>query len=112
MGRSRYGAHVMQVWLAVTCPTILIVTLGDVLESGNAKNRVNLARFLCARCGVLYILRVVYIYAHTVRCAGVHAQKCESKHLKIHVTWSFGFPLSPMMQKTMCEYPFLIKVGH
>ena len=44
-------------------PKTLIVTLGDVLESGNAKNRVNLARFFCARCGVLYILRVMYTYA-------------------------------------------------
>ena len=33
----------MHVWLATTCPQTLIVTLGDVLESGNAKTRVNLA---------------------------------------------------------------------
>ena len=62
----------MHVWLAAACPKTLIVTLEDVLESSNAKNRVNLARFLCARCGILYILRVVYTYAYRVRCAGVH----------------------------------------
>ena len=28
---------VMQIWFTVTCPKTLIVTLGDVLESGNAK---------------------------------------------------------------------------
>ena len=79
-GHSQYGTCVMQVWLAATCPKTLIVTLRDELESGNAKNRVNLARFLCDRCGVLYILRVVYTYAYAVRCAGGHALKCESNH--------------------------------
>ena len=29
-------------WLTTTCPKILIVTLGDVLESGHAKNCINL----------------------------------------------------------------------
>ena len=48
-GHSQYGVRVMQVWLAAACPKTLIATLGDVLESGNAKNRVNLARFLDAR---------------------------------------------------------------
>ena len=52
------------------------------MESGNAtKKCVNLARFVCGRCGVLYILRVVYTYANTVRYAAVHVQKCESEHL-------------------------------
>ena len=52
--RSQYGARVMQVWLAAARPKTMIVTLAGVLESGNAKkNRVNLARFLCARRGVL-----------------------------------------------------------
>ena len=36
-GRSQYGARVMQVWLALACPKTLIVTLADVLESGNAE---------------------------------------------------------------------------
>ena len=40
----------MPIWLTTTCPKTLIVTLGDVLESGNAKNRVNLTRSVCARC--------------------------------------------------------------
>ena len=42
-GRGQYGACVMEVQLTATCPKTLIVTLGDVLESANAKNRVNLA---------------------------------------------------------------------
>ena len=42
----------MPIWLTTTRPKTLIVTLGDVLESGNAKkNRVNLTRSVCARCG-------------------------------------------------------------
>ena len=32
-------------------PKTLIATLGDVLESGNAKNRINLTFSVCARCG-------------------------------------------------------------
>ena len=32
-------------------PKTLTVTLGEVLESGNAKNRVNLTCSVCARCG-------------------------------------------------------------
>ena len=36
-GRGQYGARVMEVQLTVICPKTLIVTLGDVLESGNAK---------------------------------------------------------------------------
>ena len=41
----------MPIWLTTTCPKTLIVTLEDVLESGNAKNRVNLTRSVCARYG-------------------------------------------------------------
>ena len=32
-----YGTCTMHAWLATTCPQTLIVTLGDVLESDNAK---------------------------------------------------------------------------
>ena len=32
-----YGTCTMPIWLTTTCPKTLIVTLGDVLESGNAK---------------------------------------------------------------------------
>ena len=46
-----YGTCTMPIWLSTTCPQTLIVTLGDVLESGNAKNRVNLACSVCAKCG-------------------------------------------------------------
>ena len=46
-----YGTCTTPIWLTTTCPKTLIVTLGDVLESGNAKNRVNLTRSVCARCG-------------------------------------------------------------
>ena len=46
-----YGTCTMPIWLTTTCPKTLIVTLGDVLESGNAKNHVNLTRSVCARCG-------------------------------------------------------------
>ena len=46
-----YGTCTMPIWLTTTCPKTLIVTLWDVLESGNAKNRVNLTRSVCARCG-------------------------------------------------------------
>ena len=42
----------------------LIVTLGDISESGNAKNRVNLAPSICARCGVLHIARVLCMHAY------------------------------------------------
>ena len=41
----------MPIWLTTTCPKTLIVTRRDVLESGNAKNRVNLTCSVCARCG-------------------------------------------------------------
>ena len=41
----------MPIWLTTTCPKTLILTLRDVLESGNAKNRVNLTCSVCARCG-------------------------------------------------------------
>ena len=37
-----YGTCTMPIWLTTTCPETLIVTLWDVLESGNAKNRVDL----------------------------------------------------------------------
>ena len=46
-----YGTCTMPIWLTTTCPKTLIVTLRDVLESGNAKNRVNLTCSVCARCG-------------------------------------------------------------
>merc|ERR1712185_696622 len=46
-----YGTCTMSIWLTTTCPKTLIVTLGDVLESGNAKSRINLTRSICARCG-------------------------------------------------------------
>ena len=46
-----YGTCTMPIWLTTTCPETLIVTLWDVLESGNAKNRVNLTCSVCARCG-------------------------------------------------------------
>ena len=46
-----YGTCTTPIWLTATCPKTLIVTLGDVLESGNAKNRVNLTCSVCARCG-------------------------------------------------------------
>ena len=32
-----YGTCTMPIWITTTCPNTLIVTLGDVLESGNAK---------------------------------------------------------------------------
>ena len=89
---------------AVTCPKTLIVALGDVSGSGNAKKSVN--PILCSRCGVLFILRVANTYAYTVRCAGVHAQKCKSKALKFIVRW---ICLSPTMQNPTRKYHFLIK---
>ena len=46
-----YGTCTMPIWLTTTCPKTLIVTLGDELESANAKNHVNLTRSVCARCG-------------------------------------------------------------
>ena len=46
-----YGTCTMPIWLTTTCPKTLILTLRDVLESGNAKNRVNLTCSVCARCG-------------------------------------------------------------
>ena len=36
---AAYGTCTMHVWLAAACPKTLIVTLGDVLESGNARNQ-------------------------------------------------------------------------
>ena len=50
-GHSAYGTCTMPIWLTTTCPETPIVTLWDVLESGNAKNRVNLTCSVCARCG-------------------------------------------------------------
>ena len=46
-----YGTCIMPIWLTTTCLKTLVVTLRDVLESGNAKNRVNLTCSVCARCG-------------------------------------------------------------
>ena len=79
MGRSQYGAWGMQIWLTAACPKTLIVTLGDMLESGNAKNRVNLARFVRARCGVSYILRVVYVCAYVSEVC-----RCACPEVRIH----------------------------
>ena len=42
-----YGTCTMPIWLTTTCPQTLIVTLGGVLESDNAKNRIDLT----CRCG-------------------------------------------------------------
>ena len=46
-----YGTCTMPIWLTTTCPKTLIVTLGELLESSNAKNRINLTCSVCARCG-------------------------------------------------------------
>ena len=46
-----YGTCAMPIWITITCPKTLIVTLGDVLESSNVKNRVNLTCSVYARCG-------------------------------------------------------------
>ena len=46
-----YGTCTMPIWLTTTCPKTLIVTLGEVLESGNAKDRINLTCSVCARRG-------------------------------------------------------------
>ena len=46
-----YGTCTMTICLTTTCLKTLIGTLGDVSESDNAKNRVNLTRSVCARCG-------------------------------------------------------------
>ena len=99
-------------WLAATCPQTLIMTLGDVLESGDASSRVNPA-FLCATCGVLYILRGEYTHAYTVRCAGVHAQKCESKDFKFMAHGPLGSLYALQCTNPAGEYPFLflIKLG-
>ena len=32
-----YGTYTVPIWLTTTCPKTLIVTLGDVLKSDNAK---------------------------------------------------------------------------
>ena len=44
-----YGTCTVPIWLTTTCLKTLIVTLWDVLESGNAKTRVNLTCSVCAR---------------------------------------------------------------
>ena len=46
-----YGTCTIPIWLTTTRPKTLVLTLRDVLESGNAKNRINLTRSVCARCG-------------------------------------------------------------
>ena len=80
-GRSQYGAWYHAGLALSRMPQNTDGTLGGALESGNAKNRVNLARFLCARCGALYIKSELRTHMHiSVRCAGLHAQKCESMH--------------------------------
>ena len=82
-----YDTCSIQVWFRTTCPETLIVTLGDVLESANAKNGVNLACFNCTRCGVLHIVKVHgpaghghFFFSYTYSKQGVHAQKCEYVH--------------------------------
>ena len=37
-----YGTCTMPIWLTTPCPKILIVTLWDVLESGNAKKNASI----------------------------------------------------------------------
>ena len=46
-----YGTCTRPIWLTTTCLETLTVTLWDVLECGNAQNRVNLTFSVCARCG-------------------------------------------------------------
>ena len=71
----------MHVWLATTCPLTLIVTLGGVLESGNAKKTASIQLDSFALDMESYILpELCTCMCVSVRYAGVHAQKCDSMH--------------------------------
>ena len=68
-----YGTCTMPIWLTAMCPKTLIVTLGDVLESGNAKNRINLTCSVCARCGDEVLCRAENA---VFECAPMSACEC------------------------------------
>ena len=75
----------------------LVCTVSFVIQTASlSRDSFALDAESCIYSGVAY----TYAYADTVR--GVHAQKCESKALKIHVTWSFGIALWALQRRKPC----------
>ena len=101
----------MTIWLTTTCPKTLFVTLGDVLESGNAKNRVNLTCSVCARCGDEVLRGAEMPFLHMCKWVRVNERKTAKSCTQIQGKWSSRSTLSATMHKTRCGYLFLIELG-
>ena len=106
-----YGTCTMPIWLTTTCPKTLIVTLRDVLESGNAKNRVNLTCSVCARCGDEVLCGAEMPFLDVCKWVRVNERKTAKSCTQTQKEWSSRSTLSPTMQKTRCGYLFLIELG-
>ena len=101
----------MPIWLTTTCPETLIVTLWDVLESGNAKNRVNLTCSVCAGCGDEVLCGAEMPFLDVCKWVCVNERKTAKSCTQIHGKWSSRSTLSATMQKTRCGYLFMIELG-
>ena len=78
MGHSEYGACVMQVWLTATCPKTRLRPSGMCWS-------LTMPKAACMWLDSFELGAEPYIQSESctcmhipVRCAGVHAQKCES----------------------------------
>ena len=107
----KYGTCTMPIWLTTTCPKTLIATLGDVLESGNAKNRINLTCSVCARCGDEVLCGAEIPFSNVRKWARVNVRKTAKSCTQIQGKWSSRSTFSPTMQKTRCGYLFSDRVG-
>ena len=96
---AAYGTCTM-LWLTTTCPETLIVTLGDVLESGNAKNRVNLTCSVCAGCGDEVLCGAEMPFLDVCKWVRVNERKTAKSCTQIQGKWSSRSTFSPTMQKT------------
>ena len=98
----KYGTCTMPIWLTAMCPKTLIVTPGDVLESGNAKNRVNLTCSVCARCGDEVLCGAQMPFLDVCKWVRVNERKIAKSCTQIQEKWSSRSTFSPTMQKTRC----------
>jgi hypothetical protein len=106
-----YDTCTMPIWLTTTCPETLIVTLGEVLESGNAKNHVNLTCSVCARCEDEVLCGAETLFLDVRKWGRVNELKTAKSCTQVQGKWSSRSTLSPTMQKTRCGYRFLIELG-
>ena len=79
---------------------------------GNSKHCVNLASSGCARCVVLYIIIVVYIYACNQWDMQVCMSRCVNPCTIVQGWQLFRFLWSPITHKTTYEHLLGIKLGY